>query len=541
MFPGPSDQPWWKSAVIYQIYPRSFADADGDGVGDLEGVRRRLDHLAWLGVDAIWLSPFYRSPMADFGYDVSDHCDVDPVFGDLDDFDRLLADAHERGIRVVIDWVPNHTSDQHRWFVESRSSRDSDKRDWYVWRDSAPDGGPPNNWRRAFTGESTWVRDEQTGELRRVPLPPDAEADTGAWTWDEATGQWYLHLFLPVQPDVSWRAPGLVDAMHDVLRFWLDRGVDGIRADVIHCIGKAEDLPDDPPEAALVPHSSTNDVARTHELLRDVRTLLDGYPGDRMMVGEVYLLETAKVADYYGDGDELHLAFNFPPLYTRWQAAAWRQRIDEVAAEVEPVGGWPTWVLSNHDNARHRTRYGSRARARAAAVMLLGLRGTPFLYAGEELGLEDAVIPPDREVDPGGRDGCRAPIPWTPAPDHGWGDDPWLPFPPDASARSVEAQRDDPASTLHLYRRLLTARRGSEALRLGTLAVLPSAEGTIVWHRVADGDERVVAVNFGAEPAALDLTGDWVVEVASEGDGTEARSPTPTSVPPDSALVLRPA
>ncbi|MEX2659241.1 MAG: alpha-amylase family glycosyl hydrolase, partial [Acidimicrobiales bacterium] len=451
------DAPWWQTAVIYQIYPRSFADADGDGVGDLEGVRQRLDHLVWLGIDAIWLSPFYRSPMADFGYDVSDHCDVDPVFGSLEDFDRLLADAHERGIKVVIDWVPNHTSDQHAWFVESRSSRDSEKRDWYVWRDGPAEGVPPNNWRRAFTGATRWERDPETGETRRVAAD-DEEPDTAAWTWDEATGQWYLHLFLPEQPDVSWEEPALVDAMHGVLRFWLDRGVDGIRADVIHCIGKDPALPDDPPELAALAHSSTNDHPRTHELLRDLRSLFDGYPGDRMMVGEVYLLDTATVAEYYGDGDELHLAFNFPPLYTEWRADAWRRRIDEVVEHVEAVGGWPTWVLSNHDNARHRTRYGSEARARAAALLLLGLRGTPFVYAGEELGLEDASIPPEREVDPGGRDGCRAPIPWTPAPDHGWGPDPWLPFPPDAGARSAEFQRDDPGSVLHLYQRLLAAR-----------------------------------------------------------------------------------
>src|SRR5688572_7369555 len=295
-------EPWWKSAVVYQIYPRSFADTDGDGVGAIERIRRRLPYLQWLGVDAIWLSPFSRSPMADFGYDVADYCDVDPLFGTLADFDRLLADAHDLGLRVLIDWVPNHTSDQHPWFVESRSSRHSPKRGWYVWRDGDP-STPPNRWKAAFT-------------------------DGPAWTWDDATEQWYLHLFLPQQPDLDWTNPEVREAMHDVLRFWLDRGVDGFRVDVVHLLGKDPALPDNPPELAAVPQSAINDHQSTHEILRELRLLLDGYDGDRMMVGEVYLLSTAKVARYYGQGDELHLAFNFPPLYAPWDADAWRRRIE---------------------------------------------------------------------------------------------------------------------------------------------------------------------------------------------------------------------
>ena len=509
--------PWWKSAVIYQIYPRSFADSgprpDGVAVGDLEGIRCRLDHLVWLGVDALWLSPVYRSPMADFGYDVSDHCDIDPLFGTLDDFDHLLEDAHARGVRVILDWVPNHTSDRHPWFVQSRSSRDHPRRDWYVWRDPAPGGGPPNNWRAAF-------------------------ADVPAWTFDEATGQYYLHLFLPEQPDLNWAEAGVVEAMHQVLRFWLDRGVDGFRADVVHGIGKDPALPDDTSEAARLPKSSTNDHHTTHALLRDIRALLDGYSGDRMMVGEVYLLDTARVATYYGAGDELHLAFNFPPLYTPWDAALWRQRLDEVDRHVAPVGGWPTWVLSNHDNPRHRTRYGSEARARAAAVLLLTLRGTPFLYAGEELGLEDAEVPPDRMVDPGGRDGCRAPIPWEPGPGHGWHGEPWLPWPPESERRNTATLADDDGSILHLYRRLLTARRASPALSLGQLEVVPSSDGVLAWAREADGDRRTVAVNFTETEQPLALDGRLLVEVASDGGGGV---PWPGRLGPDQAVVLRPA
>ncbi|MCD9623030.1 alpha-amylase [Rhabdothermincola sp. EGI L10124] len=516
-----STEPWWKSAVVYQIYPRSFADTNGDGVGDLAGVRAHLEHLVWLGVDAIWLSPFYRSPMADFGYDVADHCDVDPVFGTLDDFDALVADAHASGIKVIVDWVPNHTSDHHRWFVESRQGRTSAKRDWYVWRDPAPDGGPPNNWVAAF-----------------APEP--------AWTYDEASGQYYLHCFLPEQPDLDWSNPEVEAAMHDVLRFWLDRGVDGFRMDVTHLIGKDPELADDPPEYLPIPHSALNDRPETHPLLRRIRTLLDAYPGDRMIVGEVYLLDTALVAPYYGDDDELHLSFNFPPLFTPWDATQWRAQIDKTVAELEPLSAWPTWVLSNHDNPRHRTRYdGDEGRARAAAVLLLGLRGTPFLYAGEELGLLDAEVPADRVVDPGGRDGCRAPIPWEPTLGHGWPGEPWLPFAPEAQTRSVADEKADPHSILHLYRRLLAARRGSEALQLGAQHMLAAPEGVVAWTRQTPaGDRRVVVVNFtdavvrleGTE--ALAASAHTTIEVASDGLGEGAAFTG--ALAPDQAVVLRP-
>ncbi len=505
-------EPWWKSAVIYQIYPRSFCDTTGDGVGDLEGIRRHLDHLEWLGVDAIWLSPFFRSPMKDFGYDVADYCDVDPLFGTLDDFDRLLEEAHARGIRVVIDWVPNHTSDQHPWFVESRSSRDNAKADWYWWRDGTPDT-LPNNWIAAFTGDP-------------------------AWTWDTTRQQWYLHMFLAEQPDLNWWNPAVVEAMHDTLRFWLDRGVDGFRMDVVHLLGKDPALPDLPPDARRT--NVLHDYPATHEFLRGIRKVLDGYPGDRMVVGEVYILDTARVATYHGAGDELHLAFNFPPLYAPWEAGAWRGQVDLVVQEFDPREAWPTWVLSNHDNPRHRTRYGSEERARAAAVLLAGLRGTPFLYAGEELGLEDAVVPPERVVDPGGRDGCRAPVPWTTAPDHGWGvEDPWLPWPPEAQERCVEAQREDPGSMLHLYRRVLGARRGSPALQQGSFSWIDAPGGVLAFERQAGEDRRVVLVNFTSSPAAAGLTEPFDVEVSSDGTGEGGEYSG--GLGPDQAVVLRPA
>jgi len=501
----PSAEPWWKSAVIYQIYPRSFCDTNADGVGDLEGIRSHLDHLELLGVDAVWISPFFTSPMKDYGYDVADYCDVDPLFGDLDDFDRLVADAHGRNIKVLIDWVPNHSSDLHPWFVESRSSRDNPKADWYWWRDADPDDPmkPPNNWVAAFTGGP-------------------------AWTWDETRQQWYLHNFLAEQPDLNWRNPEVVAAMHDTLRFWLDRGVDGFRMDVVHLIGKTEDLPDGRVDDEGRVYSA-HDYDGTHGMLRDIRVLMDSYDGDRMMVGEVYILSTKRVAKYYGDNDELHLSFNFPPLHAPWESSAWRRRIDRVIEELDPRNAWPSWVISNHDNPRHRTRYGSEAKARAAAMLLLTLRGTPFLFAGEELGLEDAVIPPERVLDPGGRDGCRAPIPWTEDDSHGWGvADPWLPWPPDAGGRSAAAQEGDDASVLALYRRVVEARRASPALQVGDFTWLSAPDEVLAYERTRDGDRRVVLVNQsgtlqGVETAAAGLA----VEVTSDGAHFDGRTLAP--------------
>jgi alpha-glucosidase len=499
---------WWQQAVVYQIYPRSFADASGDGVGDLDGLRARLEYLQWLGVDAIWLSPIYRSPMADFGYDVADYRDVDPLFGDLAAFDALVDEAHARDLRVLLDWVPNHTSDQHPWFLESRSSRGSAKRDWYRWHDGSPDH-PPNNWPAAFGGGP-------------------------AWTWDAATEQWYLHTFLPEQPDLNWDQPAVVEAMHDVLRFWMDRGVDGFRADVVHLIGKDPALADIPASDIVGSHLDvvgTHDFHGTHALLRGIRAVLDEYPDERMIVGEVNLRETSLIAPYLGDDDELHLAFDFESLAVPWEAGGWRSRI----AHVEGVMGarWPTWVFSNHDQQRVRTRLGgSEARARAALLMLLTLRGTPFLYAGEELGLEDARVPAERVVDPGGRDGCRAPIPWTADPGHGWAADPWLPWPPEPGPRSVEAQRADPESVLSLCRAVLALRRESPALRGGGLALLDDApEGVLAYER-ADGDDvRRVWVNFAGAPAALPEG--WVVDLATADAGGG-------ELAPDTAAVLRP-
>jgi alpha-glucosidase len=511
--------PWWRGAVFYQIYPRSFADSDGDGIGDLGGVRAHLDDLAWMGVDALWLSPFYPSPMVDFGYDVADYCEVDPVFGTLADFDGLVEEAHALGLKVIIDWVPNHTSDRHPWFVDARSGRGSYHRNWYVWRQGRPDGSPPNNWAGAFD-----------------PSAP-------AWTFDPDSGQWFLHLFEAAQPDLNWDEPEVVDAMHQVLRFWLDRGVDGFRADVVHCIGKDPTFPDDPPTVAGLPHCVLNDEAVTHGRLKAIRSLLDGYAGDPVMVGEVYLLSTEAVATYYGAADELHLAFNFPPLLAPWQAGAWSECIDTTMRALEARDAWPTWVLSNHDNPRHRSRYDlaaswagedptaterrSEARARAAAVLLLTLRGSPFLFQGEELALLDATVPAERRVDPGGRDGCRAPIPWDGTSDHGWptrpGSSPWLPFPPAPDRRNYESQRQDPSSVLNLYRRLITMRRASAALGRGGLERLSLPDGLLGYRRTAADGDVVVLVNFTdadvTVPTDLGLDGGGAGDTAAPGNG----------------------
>lgn len=548
--PDRVDPPWWQEAVFYQVYPLSFGLADFAGrrerlgpqhvraggeanrnrraaerAGDLEGIRQRIEYLSWLGVDALWLSPTQPSPMADFGYDVADYRDVDPLFGTLEDFDHLLADVHAAGMRLIVDLVPNHTSDRHPWFEEARHALTSPRRDWYYWRSGTPDT-PPNNWRETF---------------HAAP----------AWTWDPATGEWYLHLFLAQQPDLNWGNEEVGHEMEAVMGWWLDRGVDGFRIDVVHALGKDPALPDAPPARAHIPWSGQNDYPSTHAILRRLRALCDERESEPVMVGEVFLLDTAKVATYYGAGDELHLGFNFPPMFCDFDAACFRERIAEVEALLPTTGpGWPTWVLSSHDRPRARTRYGgSEARARCAAVLLLTLRGTAFLFAGEEIGLEDAA-PEAEPLDPGGRDGCRAPIPWDGSHDHGWdlaGLEPWLPWPPDAANRNVAAQRADPDSILHLYRRLLTERRSSAALRRGTLELLESPPETLAFLRRAGADERMVVVNFGSSEQRVGQAEGRTVLVStaysSPSSSPSSSAAWPASdgtVAPESALVLGP-
>ncbi len=367
--------PWWERGVIYQIYPRSFQDSDADGVGDLAGIELRLDYLAELGIDAIWLSPIYPSPMADFGYDIADYCDIDPMFGDLAGFDRLLAAVHARGLRLLLDFVPNHSSDQHPWFVESRGSRENPKRDWYIWRDPAPDGRPPNNWISDFGGSS--------------------------WEWDETTGQYYLHAFLPAKPDLNWRNPEVREAMMAVLRFWSDRGVDGFRIDVLWHIIKAEVLPDNPINAHWTPDCTqrdrliqlySTDQPEAHAISAEFRALVDRY-GDRVLIGEI-CLPNDRLARWYGTPDrpQMHLPFNFQLIENAWDAASLRRTIAAYEASL-PRFGWPNWVIGSHDAPRIAARVGE-AQARIAAMLLLTLRGTPTLYQGDEIGIGEVQIAP---------------------------------------------------------------------------------------------------------------------------------------------------
>jgi alpha-glucosidase len=490
---------WWRHGVMYQIYPRSFQDSNGDGIGDLPGIISRLDYLNdgtpdSLGVDAIWLSPFYPSPMADFGYDVSDYRGVHPDYGTLADFDELLRRAHEHGIRVLVDFVPNHTSDQHPWFTASRSRRDDPKRGWYVWRDPRPDGSAPNNWASIFPAVGS------------------------AWTLDRATGQYYLHSFLPQQPDLDWWNPEVRDAMTDVLRFWLDRGVDGFRIDVAHKMSRDPELRDNPPEVFATRAGDSRgglvrydeDWPEVHEILRSFRRLLDGYD-DRMAVGEVAIFDPVHLMDYYGEAlDELHLAFNFTFLVQPWRAEAFRVTTD-LYESMLPRGAWPVVTLSNHDNSRSRTRYdpgddsGGLRRAGLAAMMLLTLRGTPFLYFGEEIGQADGQVPPERVVDIHGRDPERTPMQWASGPGGGFTTgEPWLPVGAEADAVNVAAQRRDPASTLSLYRRLIWYRKGSDALKEGSYRAIDAGDGLFAYLREA-GDERLLVVlNFGDEETVLE-------------------------------------
>jgi len=491
---------WWQTGVIYQIYPRSFQDTNGDGVGDLKGIERRLDYLAGLGVDAIWISPIYPSPMADFGYDVADYRDVDPRFGTLADLDDLLAAAHARGVRVLLDLVPNHTSDQHPWFVESRSSRTNPKRDWYIWRDPGQDGRPPNNWISDFGGP--------------------------AWEWDAASGQYYYHAFLKEQPDLNWRNPDVRTAMYDVIRFWFDRGVDGFRIDVLWHMIKAADFPDNPPNEAWQPSMGemdrvlqlhSTDQPEVHEIAAEMRAIADSYAtagrGERVLIGEIYL-PLDRLVRYYGqERSGVHLPANFQLITAPWEALTLATLIANYEAAL-PSDAWPNWVLGNHDRPRVATRRGP-AQARVAAMLLLTLRGTPTLYYGDELGLTDVAIPPalvqdPRELrEPGlglGRDPVRSPMPWDGGTNAGFSTGtPWLPLNSDWPVRNVGCQTEDASSILTLYRRLLVARRTHSALSAGGMRLLDVMGNVLAYERWHGRERLIVALNLGVSPQDLIL------------------------------------
>ena len=486
---------WWERGIVYQIYPRSFKDSNGDGIGDLTGIRQKLDYLQWLGVDAIWISPIYPSPMVDFGYDVSDYTDIDPIFGSLADFDALLAEVHDCGMKLLLDYVPNHTSDQHPWFIESKSSRFSAKRDWYIWRDPAQDGGPPNNWRSNFGG--------------------------GAWAWDEQTGQYFYHAFLKEQPDLNWRNVEVRQAMLDVLRFWLNRGVDGFRVDVMHHLAKDTLYRDNPTNPDFRPGMSpyrellttyTADLPEVQEIVAMMRAVIDEYE-DRMLVGEIYLPLERLMAYYGASGKGAHLPFNFQLIRLPWIAK-------EVAAAVEryeamlPSYAWPNWVLGNHDKPRIATRVGA-AQARVAAMLLLTLRGTPTLYYGDEIGMHDVPISPHQVRDPFeknvpglglGRDPVRTPMQWTDGICAGFtSGSPWLPLAADFTTNNVAALRGQPNSTLTLYHRLIELRRTEPALSVGEFASLPVIDDVMAYVRKVSDRRLLIVLNFVPQVRSFDL------------------------------------
>jgi alpha-glucosidase len=513
------DHAWWQHGIVYQIYPRSFQDSNGDGIGDLVGILERLDYLVWLGVTSVWISPFYTSPMADFGYDVMDYEGVDSIFGDLADFDRLVAEMHRRDLKLILDFVPNHTSDRHPWFVESRSSRVNPKRNWYVWRDPAPGGGPPSNWLSEFGGP--------------------------AWTLDAATGQYYYHAFLAQQPDLNWREPEVVRALHDVLRFWLARGVDGFRVDAIHMLVEDEELRDNPPNptwregmspARRLIRVHTTDHPATHGLISGMRRVADEFE-DRVLIGEAYL-PIDRLMLYYGERLRgFHLPFNFHLLSTPWNAQAIAELVRQYEAALPP-GAWPNWVLGNHDRPRIASRVGVE-QARLAAMLLLTLRGTPTLYYGDEIGMRDVPVPPERMQDTWGknvrgfgRDPCRTPMQWDDTAGAGFSRaTPWLPLTADFATVNVAAQRDDPRSLLALYRALIRLRGSEPALAVGGYESVVAETDVLVYVR-AHGRRRIaVALNFNTEPRSTTLPGYAVrVLLSTYGDEPPVRASEPLTL-----------
>ena len=499
------NQGWWDRAIGYEVYVRSFCDSNGDGIGDLAGITSKLDHLAWLGIDIVWLTPFFVSPQADFGYDVADYLDVEPDYGTLDDFDELVDEAHRLGMKVIGDLVPNHTSDRHPWFRAAVADPTSDHRSYYHWADPAPDGGPPNNWVSHFGGP--------------------------AWTLDEASGQYYLHLFLPEQPDLNWSNPAVADAFDGILRFWLERGIDGFRIDVAHSLTKAPGLPDNPSlrpiDPAMSPreafatfdHRYDLDQPETKDIYRRWRAVVEPY--DALLLGEVYLRYSppARVAAYVTGGDGLHRAFHFAPMHTAWDPDAMWATFHEA---LNVGQGGLSWAVSSHDDSRAPSRFGGgdlgRERALAFSTFMLGLPGLPFLYQGDELALTDVPVPPERLADPVGirnanpadsRDKVRTPMPWAPGHHAGFStaSDTWLPVGDRSDAETVEGQRGDQRSWVHAFRALIAARRA-----------LDPGDGDLEWL-TEPGDDvlafrrgaMVCAMNVGAEATGFALpAGGWV-------------------------------
>jgi len=486
---------WWKEGVIYQIYPRSFQDSNGDGIGDIPGIISRLDYLQWLGVNALWLSPIYQSPMFDFGYDISDYRAIDPVFGTLDDVDKLIQSSHEKGIRIIFDMVLNHTSSQHAWFKESCTSLDNPKRGFYIWHEGEK-GRVPNNWYAAFGGK--------------------------AWTFDGQTGQYYLHSFLSQQPDLNWRNPQVVSALFADIQYWLERGVDGFRLDVINLIIKDRGLTNNPTRlgATIRPydmqrHLNDRNQPEAHIKLKEFRSLMDQYQ-ERMLVGEIMAEKPGEpevAAAYLGNGnDELNLAFDFSFTWIKWDARMWQQAAQRWYHSV-PTEGWPCWVFSNHDVERSFSRFGNiQGRARIAALFLLTQKGTPFIYYGEEIGMRDKRVSRMQMQDPvgrkywpfhPGRDGQRRPMQWGEKPGFSSGRS-WLPMHPDKTQVNVALQKDDPSSLLSLYHNIISLRNHDDVLRLGGCDFIETGmDQVLAYIREYHGETRLIVLNFSNKPITV--------------------------------------
>jgi alpha-glucosidase len=512
---------WWQRGIIYEVYPRSFQDSDGDGIGDLAGIRQRLPYLVSLGVDALWLSPIYPSPMADFGYDIANYCDIDPIFGTLREFDALLAEAHRCSLKIILDFVPNHTSDQHPWFLESRSSRTNPKRDWYLWRDQ------PNNWLSNFGGSG--------------------------WEHDPTTGQYYYHSFLKQQPDLNWRNPAVRVAMFDVLRFWLNRGVDGFRVDVMWLMIKDDEFRDNPPNPAYMPgQPSSNRLLplynanrpEVHPLVAAMRALVDSYP-ERVLIGEIYL-PIQQLMTYYGkDLTGANLPFNFQLLQCAWSADAIAHVLSDYNAALPP-GAWPNWVLGNHDQPRIASRIGAQL-APAAAMLLFTLPGTLTLYYGEELGMIDVPIPPEDVQDPAGknepgigagRDPERTPMQWDATPLAGFTTGrPWLPIAPDHAAINVAAENSNPESMLNLYRELIRLRVAHPALIDGKVESIAASNNVLRYQRVGADETLLILLNLSHEPVEVDAAG--IILKSTHANRTAEPIPHSTTLHPAEALILK--
>jgi alpha-glucosidase len=488
---------WWQQGIIYQVYPRSFQDSNNDGIGDIGGIISRLDYLQWLGITIIWLSPVYPSPMKDFGYDISDYQNIHPLFGSLGEFENLVQQVHNRSMKIILDIVPNHSSDQHAWFKSSRSSKDSPKRNWYIWRDAAPGGGPPNNWRSVFGGS--------------------------AWEWDPHTDQYYYHAFLKEQPDLNYREPDVVNAMMDVLQFWLERGIDGFRVDVMWHLIKDNQFRDNPPNPHFESHMLTydefipaysTDQPEVHDIVRSMRRVLDSY-SDRMMIGEIYL-PLEKLMMYYGiDNTGAHLPFNFLLLNIPWEAKIISSVINQYEAAL-PVNAWPNWVMGNHDQPRLRSRIGLQ-QARVAAMLLLTLRGTPTLYYGDEVGMQDVPIPFHEVQDPQGlnmpdknlsRDPARTPMQWN--SDHAAGfttASPWLRVSKSYKFENVETEKADPDSILMFYKRLISLRQSEKALHVGQYRFLFADRYGIAYLREHENEDHfLILLNLSHRPCYFSFT-----------------------------------